>query len=59
MIRAHRRRQNLSLTRKGRDLLAKCTRIAQRIDDELTAEVDDVDRLHELLGVLAAKEGLP
>jgi DNA-binding MarR family transcriptional regulator len=54
-----RRRQNLSLTRKGRDLLAKCTRIAQQIDDELTAEVDGAERLPALLGALAARESLP
>jgi DNA-binding MarR family transcriptional regulator len=54
-----RRRQNLSLTRKGRDLLAKCARIAQQIDDELTAAVDGAERLPALLGALAAREGLP
>ncbi|HVV08493.1 hypothetical protein [Amycolatopsis sp.] len=35
---ADHRRQNLVLTRTGRELLAKCTRIAERLDEKFTAE---------------------
>jgi DNA-binding MarR family transcriptional regulator len=56
-----RRRQNLALTRKGRDLLAKCARLAEDLDHKLTAELAEQDRarLHHVLGVLATREGLP
>lgn len=55
-----RRRQNLALTAHGRDLLARCTRIAEQLDDEITAELaaTDRDRLTELLGTLAVREGI-
>ena len=57
---ADRRRQQLALTARGRQLLAKCTRIAEKLDDELTTELAaiDRDRLNRLLGTLTASEGI-
>ncbi|MEU1349578.1 MarR family winged helix-turn-helix transcriptional regulator [Streptomyces sp. NPDC005775] len=58
---ADRRRQVLTLTGRGRDLLALCTTTARAIDEELTAGLDDATRdgLHEALAVLAERAGLP
>lgn len=56
-----RRRQVLTLTARGRELLALCTSAAHAIDEELTAGLDDAPRaaLREALDVLAARAGLP
>lgn len=56
-----RRRQILTLTDHGRDLLGLCTATARAIDEELTAGLDDAfaERLRETLAVLAARAGLP
>lgn len=56
-----RRRQILSLTDRGRELLARCTETASAIDEELTAGLDDAFRtnLRQTLAVLAARAGLP
>jgi DNA-binding MarR family transcriptional regulator len=58
---ADRRRQNLALTDRGRDLLVRCARISEKVGDELTAGLDEADRerLSRLLGKVAAAEGLP
>ncbi|BCJ40601.1 MarR family transcriptional regulator [Actinoplanes ianthinogenes] len=51
-----RRRQVLSLTDRGRELLATCAAAAHALDDELTAALSPADRaeLTRLLGLLAA-----
>ncbi|MCX5140711.1 MULTISPECIES: MarR family winged helix-turn-helix transcriptional regulator [unclassified Streptomyces] len=56
-----RRRQILTLTDRGRELLGICTSTASAIDEELTAGLDDAfrDRLRETLAVLAERAGLP
>lgn len=56
-----RRRQILTLTDRGRELLDVCTSTASAIDEELTAGLDDAfgDGLRETLAVLAARAGLP
>ncbi|WP_327710813.1 MarR family transcriptional regulator [Streptomyces sp. NBC_00464] len=56
-----RRRQILTLTDRGRELLDVCTSTASTIDEELTAGLDDAfgDGLRETLAVLAARAGLP
>lgn len=56
-----RRRQILTLTDRGRELLALCTETADAIDEELTAGLDDTFRtnLRQTLAVLAARAGLP
>ncbi|MCX4745497.1 MarR family winged helix-turn-helix transcriptional regulator [Kitasatospora sp. NBC_01287] len=56
-----RRRQQLVLTEPGRELLARCTTLAQELDAELTADLDEAARqaLNAALGTLAAGLGLP
>lgn len=56
-----RRRQILTLTDRGRELLDVCTSTASTIDEELTVSLDDAfgDGLRETLAVLAARAGLP
>ncbi|MFB8173585.1 hypothetical protein ACFC60_37115 [Kitasatospora purpeofusca] len=58
---ADRRRQVLALTDAGRELLADCTVLAHRLDEELTASLTDPDRetLRRTLGLLGAEAGLP
>ncbi|MGA4545850.1 MarR family winged helix-turn-helix transcriptional regulator [Uniformispora flossi] len=58
---ADRRRQILSLTDTGRDLLAQCTAEAVALDAKLTAELTSSQRaaLAAALGRLAAAYGLP
>lgn len=55
-----RRRHNLTLTRKGRELLARCTRIALRIDHALTADLTSSDRdlIQQLIATITATEGI-
>lgn len=59
--RGDRRRQNLVLTPRGRELLAECSAAARAVDDEIAADLDEGQRdvLRRLLGVVAATEGLP
>lgn len=54
-----RRRQNLVLTPDGRALLEGCAAAAREVDAEVTAELDEAQRvsLRELLGVMADTEG--
>ena len=56
-----RRRQVLTLTDHGRDLLEQCAAAARALDEELTAALAPEQRvaLHDALGVLAAAYGLP
>jgi Transcriptional regulators len=56
-----RRRQVLTLTEHGRELLDQCEAAARALDDELTATLtaDQRAALHQALGVLAAQAGLP
>ncbi|KAB8191496.1 MarR family transcriptional regulator [Nonomuraea phyllanthi] len=56
-----RRRQVLSLTGKGRELLADALAAANRLDADLAGPLNEKDRkeLNRLLGVLAAEAGLP
>ncbi|MEV0270684.1 MarR family transcriptional regulator [Hamadaea sp. NPDC050747] len=56
-----RRRMVLTLTARGRKLLAKCGALAQDFDAELTGSLtaDQRGQLADLLGVLAAENGLP
>ena len=56
-----RRRQVLTLTDHGRDLLEQCAAAASALDEELTAALAPEQRaaLHDALGVLAAAYGLP
>ncbi|MFI9331350.1 MarR family winged helix-turn-helix transcriptional regulator [Kitasatospora sp. NPDC052868] len=58
---ADRRRQVLALTDTGRSLLADCTALAHRLDEELTASLTAPDReaLRRTLGVLGVEAGLP
>ncbi|MEK2490745.1 MarR family winged helix-turn-helix transcriptional regulator [Kitasatospora purpeofusca] len=58
---ADRRRQVLALTDAGRELLADCTALAHRLDEELTASLTDPEReaLRRTLGLLGAEAGLP
>ena len=58
---ADRRRQALTLTGPGRELLAKCAAAAQEVDEELAAPLTPRQRaaLHEALDVLSENEGLP
>ncbi|MFE1320506.1 MarR family winged helix-turn-helix transcriptional regulator [Kitasatospora phosalacinea] len=58
---ADRRRQVLSLTDRGRDLLARCTARALALDAELTAGLTPAQRaaLHAAFDRLAAAHGLP
>ncbi|MGW3351037.1 MarR family winged helix-turn-helix transcriptional regulator [Nonomuraea rubra] len=58
---ADRRRQILSLTGKGRDLLAECTAKALALDANLAADLTSSQHaaLSEALGRLAASLGLP
>lgn len=58
---ADRRRQILSLTRKGHRLLADCTAKARALDEELAAGLTASQRtaLSEALDRLAASYGLP
>ncbi len=55
-----RRRQNLVLTPRGRALLEGCAAAAREVDAEVTAELDETQRifLRELLGVLADTKGV-
>ncbi|ACZ85298.1 MarR family winged helix-turn-helix transcriptional regulator [Streptosporangium roseum] len=56
-----RRRQLLSLTKHGRELLRDCHTRAQALDEELLAGIGADDRavLRRVLGGLAADAGLP
>lgn len=56
-----RRRQVLTLTAHGRQLLTACEAAARELDDEFTAALTDQQRaaLHQALGVLAADAGVP
>ncbi|THA66163.1 MarR family transcriptional regulator [Streptomyces sp. A0958] len=56
-----RRRQILTLTAHGRELLALCAAEASAVDEELTAGLDEEfrARLRETLAVLTARAGLP
>ncbi|WP_406196114.1 MarR family winged helix-turn-helix transcriptional regulator [Kitasatospora sp. NBC_01560] len=58
---ADRRRQVLALTGTGRALLADCTALARRLDEELTASLGASEReaLRRTLGVLGVEAGLP
>ncbi|MFJ6435112.1 MarR family winged helix-turn-helix transcriptional regulator [Streptomyces sp. NPDC091416] len=58
---ADRRRQILSLTGKGRELLAECTAEALALDAKIAAGLTPSQQaaLGEALGVLAASHGLP
>ncbi|MET7465620.1 MarR family transcriptional regulator [Nonomuraea sp. NPDC005501] len=58
---ADRRRQILSLTGEGRDLLAECTAKALVLDAKLAADLTSSQHaaLSEALGRLAASYGLP
>ncbi|MBB5918809.1 DNA-binding MarR family transcriptional regulator [Nocardia transvalensis] len=51
----------LTLTGRGRELLADCARLARLMDEELAAELAAHDRatLLRTLGVLATDAGLP
>ncbi|KUN05109.1 MarR family transcriptional regulator [Streptomyces yokosukanensis] len=55
-----RRRQVLTLTDRGHELLAACTAEATTLDGELTAHLDEPERraLHATLGSLATRAGL-
>lgn len=56
-----RRRQVLTLTKRGRELLTTCEKIAQRLDGELAGELTGRDRaaLHRALGTVATTAGFP
>lgn len=56
-----RRRQVLTLTDHGRDLLEDCAAAARTLDEEFTAALTPDQRaaLHHALGVLATAAGLP
>ncbi|ANP54774.1 DNA-binding MarR family transcriptional regulator [Streptomyces griseochromogenes] len=56
-----RRRQVLTLTDRGHELLATCTTEARALDAELTAHLGEPERqaLFTTLGGLAARAGLP
>ncbi|WP_324194011.1 MarR family winged helix-turn-helix transcriptional regulator [Nocardia blacklockiae] len=56
-----RRRQVLTLTDRGRELLTACEDIAHRLDGELAAELGGRDRaaLHRALGTVGTTAGLP
>lgn len=56
-----RRRQVLTLTDRGHELLARCASTARTIDEELTAGLDDASRaaLRKALAALAVRAGLP
>ncbi|GAA4569100.1 MarR family winged helix-turn-helix transcriptional regulator [Planotetraspora kaengkrachanensis] len=56
-----RRRQVLTLTAHGRDLLDKCATEARALDEEFTAALapDQVAALRQALSVLSAEAGLP
>ncbi|MEU4579216.1 MarR family winged helix-turn-helix transcriptional regulator [Nonomuraea sp. ATR24] len=58
---ADRRRQILSLTGQGRDLLAECTAMALALDAKLVADLTSSQQgaLSAALGHLAASHGLP
>ncbi|MFC5826648.1 MarR family winged helix-turn-helix transcriptional regulator [Nonomuraea insulae] len=58
---ADRRRQVLSLTDQGRDLLAAGLAAANRLDADLAEPLSEQDRkeLGRILGILAAEAGLP
>ncbi|MGF6883145.1 DNA-binding MarR family transcriptional regulator [Nocardia sp. GAS34] len=58
---ADRRRQILTLTDEGRDLLAQATAAAEQVDRALTARLTEaqLSALQEALTVLAADAGLP
>jgi DNA-binding MarR family transcriptional regulator len=58
---ADRRRQVLTLTDHGRELLARCAEAARALDEELAAGLTTNQRasLHRALGILAADAGLP
>ena len=58
---ADRRRQVLTLTDHGRELLAACAQVARVIDDELTAGMSASERstLLAMLAGMAARAQLP
>ncbi|GAA2154063.1 MarR family winged helix-turn-helix transcriptional regulator [Actinomadura napierensis] len=58
---ADRRRQVLTLTGHGRELLRKCAAAAREVDEEIAAPLAPAQRaaLHEALGLIAEREGLP
>lgn len=55
-----RRRQLLTLTDHGCELLDRCAAAAREVDEEITAPLTPLQRaaLHDALGVLSEKEGL-
>ncbi|GHI39930.1 hypothetical protein Sviol_43380 [Streptomyces violascens] len=57
---ADRRRQTLTLTEHGRELLAACGKLAQSLDAEFAADLTATERtaLAGLLDRLAARQGL-
>lgn len=59
--RSDRRRQNLVLTPRGRTLLEDCAAAAREVDAEITADLDETQRvaLRKLLGVVEATEASP
>ncbi|WP_412540122.1 MarR family winged helix-turn-helix transcriptional regulator [Longispora sp. K20-0274] len=58
---ADRRRQVLTLTDRGRELLAECAAEARLLDAELVTALaaPERDQLHRSLGVLGGRMGLP
>ncbi|GIH46079.1 DNA-binding transcriptional regulator, MarR family [Microbispora rosea] len=56
-----RRRQTLTLTEEGRELLATCTAAAAELDSELTDGLDpeETEALRSVLRTLARRNGLP
>ncbi|MEG8179313.1 winged helix-turn-helix transcriptional regulator [Nocardia terpenica] len=52
-----RRRQMLTLTTAGRELLAACERIARALDDEIAAELGAQDRQHLHRALTAVAKG--
>ncbi|GII28478.1 MarR family winged helix-turn-helix transcriptional regulator [Planotetraspora mira] len=56
-----RRRQVLTLTEHGRELLGKCAAAARALDEEFTAALtpDQISALQQALGILTAQAGLP
>lgn len=56
-----RRRQVLTITGRGHELLAACTAVAHALDEELAAGLGDAPAaaLRDALALLAARSGLP
>ncbi|KAB2381317.1 MarR family winged helix-turn-helix transcriptional regulator [Actinomadura montaniterrae] len=58
---ADRRRQVLTLTGHGRELLRRCAEAAREVDEEISAPLgaDQRAALHDALGAIAERAGLP